>query len=113
MIKQLNNDVVKKLTAINIYLNLYKDTLEEVVDDDGNIYLRESGDGFAKISIRKKTFCWVHWEFCNEFSELFSLEENEVELIINRWIEDTYQLENIRTVFLDDTREYLLKIWAN
>jgi len=88
----------KKLIAINTYLNLFLGNLEEVVKDNGDIYLRESGDIYAKVWIQKKSSqCWVHYYFWNEFSELFSLEFIETESFIARWVEYTYKLKGIHT----------------
>ena len=86
----------KKLTLIDTYLNLFLGTLEEVVDDDGNIYLRESGDRYAKVAIKKKyDRCWVDELFWDEFSRLFSLDYDDVVSHITIWIEDTFQLKGI------------------
>ena len=90
----------KKLIAINTYLNLFLGDLEEVVKDNGDIYLRESGDEYAKVWIKKKSSeCWVDKSFWDEFSELFSLQYGEVKSIITRWVEDTYQLKGIYTLW--------------
>ena len=97
-LKESNED--KKLIAINTYLNLFLGTLEEVVKDNGDIYLRESDDIYATVSIEKKSShlqCWVDWEFWRDFSELFSLQYGETQSFITRWVEDTYQLKGIYT----------------
>ena len=96
-LKESNED--KKLIAVNIYLNLYMNTLEEVVDeDDGDIYLRESGDSYVKVLIEKESSkCWVSYLFWFEFSDRFSLQYSEVESLITRWVESTYQLKGIDT----------------
>ena len=110
------SDEDKKLVAINTYLNLFLGGLEEVVDEDtGDIYLRESGDRYAKVSIRKKSLkCWVEYLFWYEFSDLFSLQYGEVQSIITRWVEDTYQLKSIETTIVGDTSEWLkLKMLTN
>jgi len=115
MKKQLKeSDEDKKLIAANIYFNLYMDTLEEVVKDNGDIYLRESGDRYAKVSIKKKSFkCWVEYSFWTEFSELFSLEYREAQSFITRWIEDTYRLKGIDTPFPLQMFESPLKVPTN
>ena len=99
MKKQLKmSDEDKKFIAIKTYLNLFLGNLEEVVKDNGDIYLRESGDRYAKVSIKKKlSECWVDNDFWYEFSNLFSLEDHEVQSFISRWVEDTYQLKGIHT----------------
>ena len=99
MKRQSKDTEDKRLMAARLYLNLYVSTLEEVVKDDGRIYLREYGDEYAKVCIVKKSSkCWVGFLFWEEFSELFSLQYNEVELIMSRWVEDTYQLTGIYAV---------------
>ena len=98
MNKQLNNDEDKKLMAASVYLNLYMDTVEEVVKDNGDIHLHESGDINTIFLIREKSSkCWVDMSFWGKFSKEFSLQDNEVKLIITRWVEDTYQLKGIHT----------------
>ena len=115
MKKQLKeSDEDKKLIAANIYFNLYMDTLEEVVKDNGDIYLRESGDRYAKIWIQKKrSKCWVYYGFWEEFSELFSLKYHEVQSIITRWVEDNYRLNGIDTSRFGFTKKYQLEIPTN
>ena len=105
----------KKLIAINTYLNLFLGELEEVVDKEtGNIYLRESGDEYAKVLIKKKSSeCWVDYYFWNEFSDLFSLEHSEVQSFIARWVEDTYKLKGIHTYPYYPDGMKLLKIPTN
>ena len=90
----------KKLQMAHVYLSNYLGTLEEVVKDNGNIYLRESGDNYAKVCILKKhSECWVSELFWDEFSEEFSLQESEVELLITKWVEDAYQLKGINAIY--------------
>ena len=93
-----HNNENNKLMVASVYLNLYVSTLEEVVKDDGDIYLHESGEIYAKIWIQKKhSKCYVDHYFWKEFSELFSLQDNQVKSIITRWVEDTYKLTGIYT----------------
>ena len=98
MNKELNDNENKRLMAASVYLNLYMDTLEEVAGEDGDIYLRESGDRYGKVLIDKKSSdCLVNRSFWVKFSEEFSLQYNEVQSIITRWVEDTYKLKGIDT----------------
>ena len=116
MKKQLKmSDEDKKLIAINTYLNLFLGDLEEVVNKEaGNIYLRESGDEYAKVWIQKKySKCWVEYSFWKEFSELFSLEDRDVQSFIARWVEDTYQLKGINTTQADWLPQASFKIPTN
>ena len=86
----------KKLIAANIYFNLYMDTLKKIVSSNGNILISDYGDEFFKFWIQKENLkCWVDWDFWEKFSELFSLEDNEIKSIITIWVEDTYQLKGI------------------
>ena len=94
MKKELNNNEDKRLIAANTYFHLFMDSLEEVVKDNGRIYLRESGDRYGMVLIDKKSSnCLVNWSFWVKFSEEFSLQDNEVQSIITRWVEDTYKLK--------------------
>jgi len=99
MIRQLKNDDDKRLMVASVYLNLYLNSLEEVVNKKtGNIYLHESGDEYPIFLIWKKSSkCWVERSFWDKFSEEFSLQDNEVKLIITRWVENTYKLKGIDT----------------
>ena len=115
MKKQLKmNDEDKKLIAINIYLNLFLGNLEEIVKDNGDIYLRESGDEYAKVLIEKNSSqCWVDYDIWDEFSVLFSLKNGEVKSFITKWVEDTYQLKGIYTPLPLLPRALPLKIPTN
>ena len=97
MKKQLKeSEEDKKFIAANAYFKLYMSTLEEFVKYNGDIYLHESVDTYPKFLIQKTySNCWVDYYFWNEFSEIFSLKYGDVESIISRWIEDTYQLKGI------------------
>ena len=96
-----NSNKYKTLIAAKTYLNLYMDTLEEFVHKDtGNIYLHESGDVYAQVSIIKNTLkCYVNHIFWEEFSEIFSLQNDGVQSMIIKWIEDTYGLKGINTSY--------------
>ena len=96
-LKESNED--KMLIAINTYLNLFLGKLEEVVDKEtGNIYLCEYDDEYTKVLIQKKSLkCWVDFNFWYEFANFFSLQYDEVQSFITRWVEDTYQLKGIDT----------------
>ena len=88
----------KKLQMAYVYLSNYLNSLEEVIKDNGRIYLRESGDRYGMVLIWKKlSKCWVDRDFWDKFSEEFSLQDNEVQSIITRWVEDTYKLKGIDT----------------
>jgi len=101
----------KKLQMAYVYLGNYMNTLEEVVKDNGDILLRDSGDGFFKVLIEKKpSKCWVIYSFWKEFSELFSLQRNEIKSLITIWVENTYQLKDIYTfVVVLSTFDRILK----
>ena len=88
----------KKLQMAYVYLSNYLNSLEEVIKDDGRIYLCESGDRYGMVLIDKKSSnCLVNWLFWNNFSEEFYLQDNEVQSIITRWVEDTYKLKGVDT----------------
>jgi len=111
-LKESNED--KKLTAANIYLNLYMNTLEEIINDNGRIYLREYGDEYSKVCIiKKESKCWIDYDFWREFSELFSLQYNDIQSIITKWVEDTYQLEGIHSSTRSFHARDVLKIPTN
>ena len=100
MNKELNDNENKRLMAASVYLNLYMGMLEEFVDkSDGDIYLHEYGNRYAMFWIRKKfSKCWVDRSFWDKFSEEFSLQENEIQSIITRWVKDTYKLVGIQSL---------------
>ena len=90
----------KRLQMAYVYFSNYMDSLEEVVVVEyGDIYLRESGDRYAKVWIRDNVLqCWVNYNFWKEFSDKFSLEGHEVESLITYWVEKTYQLKYVITL---------------
>ena len=87
----------KKLNVMTLWFNLYVNTLDEVVIDDGNkTYFREDGDVFGMILINKTMlYCWVNWKLWNKLSDMFSLEYDETKSFITKWVEDTYHLKGI------------------
>ena len=114
MNKELNDNEDKRLMAASVYINLYLNSLEEVIKDDRRIYLHEYGDRYGMVLIWKKlSKCWVDRDFWDKFSEEFSLQDNEVESIITRWVENTYKLKGVDTedVHLGESLE--LKIPTN
>jgi len=83
---------------MTVWFDNYVDTLEEFVDENGNIFLSEYGNKFPEIKIKKnELYCLVHDKLWDKFSEVFSLYDNETESFITRWVEDTYQLKGIDT----------------
>ena len=99
MNKELNDNEDKRLMAASVYLNLYMDTLKEVVGD-GEICFHEYGDeNYVIRFVKKISLCWVAWSFWEEFSDKFSLQKDEGKSIIIKWVEDTYGLKGVRIVF--------------
>ena len=104
----------KKLQMAYVYLSNYMNSLEEFVDDTDEIYLYEYGDVFGKFLIdKKRSKCWVSNDLWTEFSDEFSLQDNEVKSIISRCVEDTYKLKGIDTHCEIFQHSYLLKIPTN
>ena len=99
MRKKILNETIddSRLKGAYVWINNYLDSLEEFVHKDtGNIYLREYGDEYFTVSIIKKyDKCWVDPLFWNKFSKEFSLQGNEVKLLMTIWVEDTYGLKGI------------------
>ena len=94
---QLKDNEDKRLMVASVYLNLYLNSLEEFIDKEtGNIYFREYGNNMVLIW-KKSSKCWVDRDFWDKFSEEFSLQDNEVESIITRWVENTYKLKGVDT----------------
>ena len=88
----------KRLQMVYVYFSTYISTLEEIVRDNGRIFLREYGDKHAKVCVLKQdSICCVDWKFWNEFSEKFSLRYDDLQSIINKWVENTYQLTDVDT----------------
>jgi len=105
----IENLTDKKLQMAYVYFSNYMDSLQEVIyEDSGNIYLSEYGHRYADVGIKKKqSECWVSIPFWKKFSDEFSLKEYEFELIITKWVEDTYGLKGInigRTIRISETK---------
>ena len=117
IIKKVLNETLddKNLQMAYVYLSNYMGTLEEIVDeDDVRIYLHEYGDKYAKVCITKNVSnCWVSWQFWKEFSKEFSLEYSEFDLLITRWVENTYELKDINTFVIKELGYVMLKIPTN
>ena len=103
MEKNIND---RKLRAMTVWFDTYVNMLDEVVDENGDIYLREYSDKYYEIYIDKNRLnCWVKRDLWYNFSYVFSLQDNDVESFIMKWVENTYQLKGIHTdlVFLTDS----------
>ena len=101
MTKQLKDIEDKRLMGANVYLNLYVSTLEEFVDSDGDIHLAEFNDNLDRIFILKEELiCFVEPNFWDYFSDFFKLNDNEIRLLISKWVENTYNLNGINTYIL-------------
>ena len=89
VLKETLND--KNLQIAYVYFSNYMSTLEEVVKDNGDIYLREYGDIYAKARIQKSDLEFrLVWPLWDDLSELFFLKESDIRLIIKKWVENNY-----------------------
>jgi len=86
----------KKLQMAYVYLINYLNSLEEFVDDNGNIFFREYGSELNDVLIKKNELkCLVSFSFWKEFSQFFSLKQDEVKSVIIKWVENNYNLKNV------------------
>jgi len=90
----------KKLRQAYVYLSNYMGTLNDIVDGNGDIILYEPGNRYTKFWIQKRTFiCRVATSFYIKFSDEFSLNDTEIQFLISKWIEDTYQLKGFKILY--------------
>ena len=91
----------KKLEMVYVYLSNYMTSLDTDIKKYGDIYFYESFNfnRYVKFWFQKNNLrCWIDKSFWDEFSEDFFLDENDIQLLIKRWFEDTLQLKDIYAV---------------
>ena len=88
------------------------DELEVVERNDGNtLYLRYKNNGHAEILIKKISGdVYYHYEFKDKFFKIIKLEKVDFEILLGRWVEDTFQMKVINTIRVMNPSAWVLKI---
>ena len=72
----------------------------EVIDrDNGNIlYLRYKNEEYAQIKIDKNSGRVFYYKgFRDKINKIFRLEEIDFNILLKKWVEDTFQIKAINT----------------
>ena len=79
------NDKLKKL----IFKKLYDDLADaEVIECIGSIWFIDREEKYWYLEYEKSGKLWWRYQFFLNFFNLFSIEQNEYELIIKNWVEE-------------------------
>ena len=86
--------------------------LEVVERDNGNfLYLRYKNKGYAEILIKKISGeVYYDYEFKDKFFKIINLEKVDFEILLGRWVEDTFQMKVNHTGRLPYIADIRLKI---
>ena len=79
------NEKLKKV----IFSKLYKDLADaEVIECKGSIWFIDRNEKYYYLEYEKTGDLYWRYQFFNNFFKLFSMEEDEFELIIKDWVEE-------------------------
>ena len=70
----------------------------------GIYFVNSEGDEYAQIRYNKNNgWCVIYYKLVDEISSFFSLQEDDSESVISRWVENTLQMKvtNTRTAAAD------------
>ncbi len=68
--------------------------------DETIYFLNSVNDVYAQIRFDKKDgWCYINYKLIEEISAFFSMEEDDSESVIGRWVENTLQMEVINTLY--------------
>ena len=101
IIKKILNETIDetRLKGAYVWINNYLDSLEEFVDDRGNIHLFKQGNKLSDVLIKTNSNeCWVGNVLWNELSQHFLLDDFEVDRLVSDWVEYTYKMKGVKTM---------------
>jgi hypothetical protein len=78
----------------------YLDNQDFIRIDKGNkiFFVNSEGDEYAQIRFDKKYgWCVIYYELVNEISAFFSMDVDDSESVIGRWVENTLQMKVTKT----------------
>ena len=56
-------------------------------------FVNSEGDKYGQIRYNKDGWCLIYYELVNEISAFFSMDEDDSESVIGRWVENTLQMK--------------------
>ena len=83
--------------------------LEVIERDNGNIlYFRYDNEEYAQIRINKK-LGWISYSdrFRDKICKLIRLKKVDFEILLSKWVEDTFQMK-VKTIDVTDVLLYFL-----
>lgn len=76
----------------------------EVIDSShGNdLYIRYKNDDYAQVLIAKTNgYVFYYYEFKDKICNMIQLEERDFKILLERWVQDTFQIKVELTVKID------------
>jgi len=84
------NKIIEKV----IFKYLDKQNYNQLEIGDDIYFVKNIGDKYADIRFNKNSgFCYIHYDLVSFYSRMFSIEDDDSEAIIGRWVEHTLQME--------------------
>ena len=84
------NKIIEKV----IFKYLDKQNYNQLEIDNKIYFVKNIGDQYADIRFNKNSgFCYIHYDLVSFYSRMFSIEDDDSEAIIGRWVEHTLQME--------------------
>ncbi len=79
------------------------DELEVIHSSHNNdLYIRYKNDKYAQIVIGKTTgFIFYYYEFKDKICNIIQLETRDFKILLERWVQDTFQIKVELTVKID------------
>ena len=86
----------KRLRAAYVWFSVHMDNLEEIVKNRNTIQFREYGHEYVKVAILKNDLkCWVTSSIWINLAKEYSLDTDEIKLVVSKWVEHRYRLKDI------------------
>ena len=73
--------------------------LIQIVKGNRIYFVNSEGDEYAQIRYDKEDgYCFINSDLIKEISSFFSLERNDSEKVIGKWVENTLQMKVTNTI---------------
>jgi hypothetical protein len=82
----------------------------QIERNNGIYFVNSEGDKYAQIKFDKDDgWCLIYYELVNEISAFFSMDVDDSESVIGRWVENTLQMKVTNTLVLHGYTEFLVE----
>jgi len=94
---------------IKVFIYRHFNELKVAKRNDGDdIYLHYKNNRYAEILIKKKSGeVYYNYEFRDKICKLIRLKKVDFEILLSKWVEDTFQMK-VKTIDVTDVLLYFL-----